>query len=327
MRILVLGGTRFIGRAVVEELARVRHDLLVVHRGRSEAPRGEGVEHLHADRAGLASHRRELAGFAPDAVVDTYAMSGPDAEAALAALPGDVRRVVLSSMDVYRAFGSLTAGAVSDPVPLGEDAPLREQRYPYRGQRIEGMDVDTEAYEKQDVEEVYRERGGVACRLPFVYGPRDHRRREEWVLRRVRAGRRRIPVGAGSWVGSRAHVADVARGVRLAVESDLLAGQAVNLAEASTPPMRVWAEQILAAAGSGAALVRVPDAVLPPDLELTAGGLQPVLASSERARRAFGYEDGDPEELVRDSVSWHLAHPPERPDPGFADDEQALAAA
>ena len=42
--------------------------------------------------------------------------------------PGDDRRlVVLSSMDVYRAYGSLHAGAVSDAVPLDETSPVRTE--------------------------------------------------------------------------------------------------------------------------------------------------------------------------------------------------------
>jgi hypothetical protein len=60
--------------------------------------------------------------------------------------------------------------------------------------------VDLETYEKLDVEEVVRAAGAVVLRLPFVYGAHDvHplRRREEFILRRVRAGRKRIPFQRG----------------------------------------------------------------------------------------------------------------------------------
>ena len=38
MRVIVLGGTRFIGRATVEELVAAGHEVMVVHRGRLEHP-------------------------------------------------------------------------------------------------------------------------------------------------------------------------------------------------------------------------------------------------------------------------------------------------
>ena len=75
---------------------------------------------------------------------------------------------------------------------------LAAQRYPYRGQ---GRDLDD--YEKLDVEETYLQRGATILRLPMVHGEHDRQRREEFVLRRVRAGRRRIPFGAGTWLTCR----------------------------------------------------------------------------------------------------------------------------
>jgi hypothetical protein len=39
----------------------------------------------------------------------------------------------------------------------------------------------------------------------------------------------------------------------------------------------------------------------------------------------LGWHPGDPEESIRRSVAWHLAHPPAEPDPGFSGDDAALA--
>ena len=57
MRIIVLGGTRFIGRAIVEELTSTGHDLLIVHRGVLEPVDMPAVRHLHAERVELPAHR------------------------------------------------------------------------------------------------------------------------------------------------------------------------------------------------------------------------------------------------------------------------------
>jgi nucleoside-diphosphate-sugar epimerase len=198
MRVAAIGGTRFIGRALVEDLVAAGHEVLVVHRGGSEPPELTTVEHAHVDRRDVARLREALNGFRPEALVDTYAMTRADAEGAVAALPGDVRLLVLSSMDVYRAFASLWAKLETDPVPLDESSPVRTERYPYRGKGLPFADADD--YEKLDVEEVYLRRGATVCRLPMVYGEHDGQRREEFILRRVRAGRPRIPIGPGTWL-------------------------------------------------------------------------------------------------------------------------------
>jgi nucleoside-diphosphate-sugar epimerase len=103
-------------------------------------------------------------------------------------------------------------------------------------------------------------------------------------------------------------------------EQALLA--AFNVCEARSPTARLWAEEILRAAGSDARLVRVPDERLPPDLALT-GAAQPLLASTGKARRVLGWRETEAGEAVGRSVRWHLANPP--PDEAdFEADDDAL---
>ena len=325
MRTIVLGGTRFIGHAVVEELVASGHDVLVVHRGEHEPPDLPDVSHLHVHRRRLAEKAAELRRFAPDGVVDMSAMTGGDAAAALDALPPGVRLVVASSIDVYRAFASVWAGTVTDAVPLTEESALRDGPPPDRSYVMEGYDYDPAEYENLDVERAYLARGGTVCRLPMVYGPRDFKRREELVLSRVRAGRRALPVGAGSFLWSRGFAPDLARGMRLALEHPEAGGEVFNLCEEPCAPIRLWIEQIIAAAGADLELVRVPDAALPEDLDITGDIAQHWMASAEKARRVLGWRHGDPADRVAASVHWHLEHPPP-PRTDFAADDAALSA-
>lgn len=320
MRIVVLGGTRFVGRAIVEELVRGGHDVAVVHRGENEPSRWVDVRHIHVERSQLPDARDELKAFEPDAAIDTFAMTRTDAEAGHEALP-DVPTVVLSSMDVYLAYGELLAGRGSQPVPLSEESPLRDERYPYRGRR-EGMGD----YDKLDVEDVYAHRNASIARLPVVFGPHDAQRREDFILARVRARRTQIPFGTGAWLWSRLHVEDVANAIRLIVEHCDLMNQVLNVAPRSTLTVRQWAEAILDAAAHEAELVRVPDHQLPADLWLTGDTRQHLLATGEKLRDLVGWIDRDPRQAVADSVSWHIAHPPEST-PSFDTDEPALASA
>ncbi|HEX7165708.1 MAG TPA: NAD-dependent epimerase/dehydratase family protein [Acidimicrobiales bacterium] len=330
LRIAVLGGTRFIGRRIVDELVDAGHEVVVVHRGQSHPPGLPDVPHLHANRLALGEVRDELAAFDPEAVLDCAAFGAADAEAVLGAFPDDgVRLAVLSSMDTYRAYGALHAGGVTDAMPVDETSPVRPERFPYRG-KVPGMDD----YEKLEVEERWLARGGTVLRLPMVYGEHDYQRREEFVLRRVRAGRKQIPIGAGNGLLTHGYVGDVARGVRLAIESSKTSGEVFNLGETRTPTVALRARWILDAAGSDAELVRVPDDALPPDLGITGAIPQHLLVDSSKARRVLAWEPADPLDTVRRSVEWHLANPPgpapagEVPDADpFDADDQALARA
>src|SRR5687767_6970461 len=103
MRILVIGGTRFIGLATVTELAR-EHDVAVFHRGNTPAQLPSGVSEILGNRDELAQHRDALLAFRPEVVLDMIAFTKADATGLLEAFAGEVSRVVVaSSCDVYRA--------------------------------------------------------------------------------------------------------------------------------------------------------------------------------------------------------------------------------
>ena len=252
-------------------------------------------------------------------MVDCRALTRSDAELALEALPTVKRWIVISSMDVYRAFGALLKDGETDPVPIDEESPVRTERYPYRG-----LVEDRHEYDKLDVEDVYLPRGALVMRLPMVYGEHDYQLREEFILRRVRAGRPRIPIGAGSWLACRAYVRDVARAINLALRKPNVKG-VMNVCEDRTYSMRLWSRMILEAAGSDAELVRVPDDALPEDLKPTGTLLQHIAATAGRARAELGWKTSDPSASLRTTVRWHLEHPPAASDEDFTADDQALA--
>lgn len=316
MRVIVLGGTRFVGRAIAEALAAAGHAVLVAHRGVTEPDSLRGARHLHADRGEWPRHAPVFAAFGAAAAVDVSAANGPDAEAALAALPPGITLAALSSVDVYRAYESLHRGVQTDAVPLTEESPLRTSRH-----------VDGGRWENLDVEKAYLGAGGTVLRLGMVYGEHDYQRRFEPVLRRVRAGRPRMPVGGGGFLWSRVYAGEAARAVLAALETGWGAGQCLNVVEEQTAPMRLFCEQVAAAAGAVLELVRVPDEALPPDLVITGTPSQHLLASPVKAREVLGWQAVTGPQVLRRAVAWHLSHPPRDADAGFAADDDALAAA
>jgi nucleoside-diphosphate-sugar epimerase len=319
MRVIILGGTEFIGRRIAEEFLARGDEVTVVHRGVTEPASLAGCRHLHAERQNFADVADQVAAVRPDAIIETYAGSAADAAAVLPRLP-DAPLVMLSSMDVYRAFELLHADDEGEPVPITEESLIRLGRYPYRG-RLEGADD----YEKLDAEPRYLEHGAAVLRLGMIYGEHDPQRREEFMLRRVRAGRRRIPVGTGSWLWSRCYVGDVAGAVLAAVGNQAAAGQVFNIGEPGARSMLGWARQILAASGHEAELVTVPADRLPGDMWPTREHRQHLLLDCRKAIDVLGWRPAPAGQGIASSVRWHLANPPEDASTDFTADDGAIA--
>ncbi|MEU7947230.1 NAD-dependent epimerase/dehydratase family protein [Micromonospora taraxaci] len=313
VRVIVLGGTWFVGRAIVAALRAAGHTPLVVHRGRAEPADLADVEHLHAERQSWPAHRDTLAAFSPGAAIDVSAENGAGARAALDALPSGIRLIALSSVDVYRAYEGMLARQLTDAVPLTEASALRTVRH-----------VEGPHWENLELEERYLAAGAMVLRLGAVYGEHDYQRRFEPVLRRIRGGRTVLPVDAGNFLFSRVYVGDVARAVLAAVTSDHRRHGCFNIVETQTAPMGLFYAQIIAAAGADLELVRVSDEVLPADLRASAAVGQHLLASGQKARDVLGWRDSDPQEALRRSVQWHRANPPKDWDADFSGDDVAL---
>ena len=317
----MLGGTGFIGRALVGELRSSGHRVLVVHRGRTEPDGLETADHLHSSRENLERVLEDIRRFSPEVFVDVTAGTRSEAAQALRVVDElELRPIVLSSGDVYRAYDSLRADAVSDPMPLSESAPIRDTRNPDRDE--EGA-AD---YEKLDVEDAYLARSGTVLRLPMVYGAHDDQRREDFVLRRIRAGRHVIPTGDGSLLWTRGSVGQIASAIRRSIEVEAR-GEVINIGEATTAPIALWVRWIAEAAGSTIDLVRVPDDVLPADLTITRGRAQHLQYDVTKAAAVLGWRHSDPRGCVAASVRWHMDHPPTGSPADLSGDDAALSRA
>ncbi len=178
MKVLVIGGTNFIGPPVVRSLADLGHEVAVFHRAQTHADLPFAVEHILGDRRDLGSHAAEFRRFGPEVVVDMIAFTEQDASGLVETFRGLARRsVVISSADVYRAYGHFLAveSGLVEPTPLDEESPLREVLFPYRKQ-AQGPDDFLYSYDKIPVEQVVRgdpELPGTVLRLPMVHGPGD----------------------------------------------------------------------------------------------------------------------------------------------------------
>lgn len=122
MRVLVLGGTRFFGRRLVNLLLAAGHDVTVATRGNLKPAFTSAVRHLTVDRADASSLRSALAGERFDVVYDQVCFDARQAQYALDALGDRVGRYVFtSSGSVYGGRDGLTLESDFDPYAVKVD--------------------------------------------------------------------------------------------------------------------------------------------------------------------------------------------------------------
>lgn len=323
MRILVIGGTGFIGPFVVHDLERLGQMVAVFHRGLSAAPFPVNVQHMIGDRRDLAAHAAELRRFAPDVVVDVILSSGAQAAALMDTFRGVARRVVvISSIDVYRACGVLhgTEAGPLEPTPLTEDSALRTGP-PYPRQVLKQLQgtfswLDDD-YDKVPVERVVLgspDLPGTVLRFPMVYGPGDRKHRLFPLLRRMYDGRKAIIFAdhVAAWCAARGYVENVAAAVALAATSAAAVGRVYNLAEEPSYSELEWAKLVAAQTGWRGEFVVLPRERTPRHLLPPGNFSQHWTARSRRIREELHYrEPVPPDEALRRTIAWERANPPE----------------
>jgi nucleoside-diphosphate-sugar epimerase len=329
MRVLVIGGTNFIGPHVVAALDRVGAEITVYHRGIHEPALPPTVRHIHSPRASVPflHFPSELTEPAPDVVLHMFPVGQDDTRAAVARFAGIAKRIVaISSGDVYRAYGRLlgTEPGPPEPVPLKENAALREGLYPYRGSAA-GLANWTYHYEKILVERAVLASSapvGTVLRLPAVYGPGDPYRRLRPYIKRMHDGRPAILLETAQavWRWTHGYVENVAQAIALAVLDERTAGRVYNIGESSVPTTAERVRLIGRVAGWDGAIVPLRTDRLPQHLRTPYEPRQDLVVDVTRFSAELDFtEPLTIEEGLRRTVTWERQNPPETGDPGPAE--------
>lgn len=163
MKLLVLGGTVFLGRHVVAQALAAGHEVTLLHRGRRGVGLFPAARTLLGDRDGDLS---ALDGLAFDAVIDCSGYTAAQLARSTAALAAVPRYLFVSSISVVAAF---PPGAAHD-----EDAPLLEGDSGYGEQKARA----------EQVLQAARPGHGVIVRPGLIVGPHDPTGRfTHWPLR------------------------------------------------------------------------------------------------------------------------------------------------
>jgi nucleoside-diphosphate-sugar epimerase len=323
MRILVIGGTGFIGPFVVRDLAGRGHDLTVFHRGHAKPHLPDSVRRIVGDRNELAAHCGEIERLAPDVVVDFLLSDDRQAQALMDCFRGLASRVVaISSQDVYRAYEVLlrkTPGPLQE-LPITEESELRTQLHPYDREHLRQTQAAfswvTEEYDKIPVEKIIlgdRKLPGTVLRLPMVYGPGDPVHRFFAMLKRMDDQRPAILMQEdfAKFIPPRGYVEDVAAAIALATISSRAVSRVYNIAAQQDFSELDWARKIGDATGWKGTLIPAAAEKLPEHLRMPFNAAQHWIVSSKRIREELGFvEPVSLRDGIERTIHWERANPP-----------------
>lgn len=227
-KVLVIGGTQFIGRHVVQKLLNARHSVTLFNRAKTAPDLFPELKKIRADRQSSEIHKLAELRQDWDAVIDLCAYYPKDVESLTSLLKGRAGRYILcSTMSVYQASDA------DGPTPIiDEDSPL------HTCSQAESSDTAMKTYgpRKAECERVafHQQSDGipvVALRPCVVYGAFDHTDRfAYWIWRASRDKPFLLP-DDGLTIVRRTYAPDLAQAFESAVSSEIALGKSYNIAE------------------------------------------------------------------------------------------------
>jgi nucleoside-diphosphate-sugar epimerase len=209
---LVIGGTRFIGRHLVEDLRTHGYDVTIFNRGNHDNPFADAddVTHVEGDRTDERDLRTAKISVEPDYVFDCVAYKPGEVEAAVELFSDVEGYVYISSGDAYG----------NEEIPKREDATEMRPCTPEQATDDSGETYGNRKAEGDRVVRNAAEDGvnAMSVRPCIVYGPHDYTERLDYWIDQVLTQDRVVAPGDGQNVWHRAYVEDVASALRIVAE-------------------------------------------------------------------------------------------------------------
>lgn len=248
MKTLILGGSTFVGRRMVNLLVGEGHDVSVLNRGKTASNLPEGVERIVGDRTDTASMQAALGGTEWDAVIDVsgfvMAAGGGEFEDLIAMLDGHVGAYVfVSSIMAYEPSGIM---------PWTEDAPRTSDPVTTYG--------GFKAHAEKAITERHAATGfpGSVARPAAIYGPANNiHDMETAMFLRLRRGLPILLPHEGFVTTSYGHVDDLCLNLREMAEIPAVAGQVLNITGEGASA-RAWTELLAGIVGAEPTFVEIP---------------------------------------------------------------------
>jgi 2'-hydroxyisoflavone reductase len=310
MRVLVIGGTLFIGKLLVKRLLAADHEVTILHR-KAEHPFGRKVRNVIADRNDAASIKAALSGLRFDAVYDIAydwerGTTASQVEATAKSIPGDLTRYIFMS----------SVAAYGDGLNHGEDDPLASDIHP-------DPYVRNKAGSERALFRMYHESRFpvVTMRPPFVYGPENPFYREAFFWDRLRLDRPVIIPGDGNRLMQFVYVNDLVEACFNALEKHTAPGRAFNVADEKPLTQMEVVTELAKVPGKTPNIVRVPREIIarnggnPYGEPMYFGqycDMPPITEAVGRVKRVLNVTLTPFQTGLKETYRWYLKHADER---------------
>ncbi len=207
MRILIMGGTRFIGVYLTKILLKQGHEVVLFNRGNKPVP-VKGVQQIKGDRQDVAQLKEKLSSESFDAVFDNNGRKLSDTQPLVEIFQDRVKHFVyVSSAGVY----------------------LPSEQMPH----VEGDPVDPNSrHREKHHTEAYLAASGIpwtSIRPTYIYGPGNYNDLEAWFFDRLVRNRPLLIPGNGLHFTQFGHVKDLAAAMAAVLDNDCASGQIYNI--------------------------------------------------------------------------------------------------
>ena len=319
--VLVIGGTLFIGRALVRRLLARGDRVAILHRGRG-TPFGSQVDEIQCDRNDTKSIAQALSSQPFDNVFDNVydwerGTTAQQVEAAAKACPDTVQRYVFTS----------SVAAYGEGLDHDEDDCLAPPDHPEAY-------VANKAETERMLFRLHRESGlpAVTLRPPYIYGPENPFYREAFFWDRLLADRPILLPGGGERLMQFVLADDLARAALLAAETEIAVGRAYNIAHERPITQRQFVEALVRAAGKTADIAPVPRERL---IELGGQVFEPpfyfgqyfdmpaITQCTDRATKELGFQPMPFDTALANTFRWYQEQHA-GPAPDFTYDDKVL---
>jgi len=235
MKILVLGGTQFIGRHVVEKLIQARHDVTLLNRGKTAPGLFPDVSLIKADRE--SDNLKNIKDLQQnwDAVIDLSAYYPKDVSNLLENLKGYAGRYILCS-----TVSAYVASSMEGPTStIDEDSPLRA----CTEKEASNTSMATYGQRKAECERVAMKQHSsgiptIVIRPSIVYGAHDYTDRFAYWIWRSSQEKPFILPDDGLTITKRTYAPDLASTFVTCLKSSAAMGNAYNIAETDSLSFR-----------------------------------------------------------------------------------------
>ena len=316
MKVLIIGGTKFIGKSIVTHSLNNGYKVVLFNRGQTYSTK---LELIKGDVENISHFRNRILKQNFDVVVHCIAYTEKDAESIRSIFKGTkTKLIILSSCDCYEVFQGLKRGIDKAELPIKEDSPLSSMKYYWSDSTTKGSRASE--YDKNLLTKILmngylkNEFNLTVFRLPMVYGPGDYQYpfRHGVFIQRILDKKEDLILSDREQcqVWTYGYIDNIGAAIVHSFDKEICNGKIYNLGDNKSRSKRRWAELYASCSNWSFRYHIIPEELIKKDKAYKNAPPQHLLIDSSLYTRETGFQDPiSPEEAVKRTFEYAKKHP------------------